>query len=99
MTYEYTITGFLFGLIVAVDLMCIANVIHHLLLKRKERIKMEMKKTPISAIPIDWIKEKIKGYEKEQEIAEMVEGDIPYWRELEMKKQILEELIDDWRRP
>ena len=37
--YEYIITGFLFGLIVAIDLMCIANIINDLIKKTKRRKK------------------------------------------------------------
>lgn len=38
--YEYTVTGFIFGLIVALDIMCIANIISALIKrKRKEQQK------------------------------------------------------------
>lgn len=40
--YEYVITGFLFGLIVALDVMCLVNIISAILRKRKLNRQREM---------------------------------------------------------
>ena len=40
--YEYVITGFIFGLIVALDIMCICNIISALL--KKKRLERQKEK-------------------------------------------------------
>lgn len=39
--YEYVVTGFIFGLIVALDIMCIANIVSALIKRKKKEQQKE----------------------------------------------------------
>ena len=39
--YEYVVTGFMFGLIVALDIMCIANIVSALIKRKKKEQQKE----------------------------------------------------------
>ena len=61
--YEYTVTGFIFGLIVALDIMCICNIISALLKKKrqerqkeKEELRKLARKANYSDLPIKYQK-------------------------------------------